>query len=119
MVLSFFEDYYIKIMFVFFSASLFIFLQNFLTIQNILKYDYIYPLSWEDANVDREVLKINEEDNLICITTGGDNILNYLIDEPKEIITCDFNKHQNFLLETFPILMQSIHLSKIQTYQEL
>jgi ubiquinone/menaquinone biosynthesis C-methylase UbiE len=116
MVLGFFEDYYIRIMFVFFSVSLFIFFKKFLSIQNILKYDYIYPLSWEDANVDREVLKINEEDSLICITTGGDNILNYLIDEPKEIITCDFNKHQNFLLE---MKMSSISVLNSDEYYEM
>jgi len=68
-------------------------------ISHLIKHDYIYPLAWEDPVVDNEVLKINENDTILGITTGGDNILNYLIHSPKKIITCDFNKHQNFLLD--------------------
>ena len=33
------------------------------------------------------------------ITTGGDNVIDYLIEDPESIYTYDLNKHQNFLLE--------------------
>jgi S-adenosylmethionine:diacylglycerol 3-amino-3-carboxypropyl transferase len=68
-------------------------------ISYLINYDYIYPLAWEDPRVDNEVLNINENDNILGITTGGDNILNYLVHNPNKIITCDFNCHQNYLLD--------------------
>lgn len=68
-------------------------------ISYLINYDYIYPLAWEDPRVDNEVLKINNEDVILGITTGGDNILNYLVHSPKKIFTCDFNCHQNYLLD--------------------
>jgi len=68
-------------------------------ISELINYDYIYPLAWEDPRVDNEVLKINNNDVILGITTGGDNILNYLVHSPKKIISCDFNCHQNYLLD--------------------
>lgn len=109
MVLSYFREHYIVSMFIFISLGSVHVFKSLISINNILKKDYIYPLSWEDATVDREVLEINENDTLICITTGGDNILNYLIDNPKKIITCDFNKHQNFLLEMKMSAMKNLN----------
>tara|TARA_Y100000992_G_C21271489_1_gene497179 strand:+ start:896 stop:2722 length:1827 start_codon:yes stop_codon:yes gene_type:complete len=68
-------------------------------ISQLINYDYIYPLAWEDPRVDNEVLNINNNDVILGITTGGDNILNYLVHSPKKIFTCDFNCHQNYLLD--------------------
>lgn len=79
-------------------------------ISYLINYDYIYPLAWEDPRVDNEVLNINENDNILGITTGGDNILNYLVYNPNKIITCDFNCHQNYLLE--------MKMSAIQTLSQ-
>jgi S-adenosylmethionine:diacylglycerol 3-amino-3-carboxypropyl transferase len=42
---------------------------------------------------------VNDTDTLLCITTGGDNILNYLQHNPKKIVSLDLNKHQNYLLK--------------------
>jgi hypothetical protein len=42
---------------------------------------------------------MNDTDTLLCITTGGDNILNYLQHNPKKIVSLDLNKHQNYLLK--------------------
>jgi betaine lipid synthase len=63
-------------------------------------------LSFEDGSVDRNIINFNSNDVLLCITTGGDNILNYLIDDVKKIHTADINIHQNFLLETKMSMMK-------------
>ena len=65
----------------------------------LVKHTYLYNFSWEDSSVDNHFLNINSSDTMLCITTGGDNILNYLIHEPKKIVTVDFNNHQNDLLK--------------------
>ena len=43
-----------------------------------IKNSYLYNFSWEDSDVDQHFLNINDKDTLLCITTGGDNIINYL-----------------------------------------
>jgi len=72
---------------------------SYLNIKEIFNHSYIYNLSWEDGLVDRNILKLTNNDIMLCITTGGDNILNYLIDDVKIIHTVDVNKYQNYLLE--------------------
>ena len=76
------------------------------SIDRIIKDTYIYNLSFEDGSVDRNIMNFNSDDVLLCITTGGDNILNYLIDNVKKIHTADINIHQNFLLETKMSMMK-------------
>ena len=60
---------------------------------------YIYNLSWEDPKTDIKVYNIKKDSKICMITTGGDNVLEYLIEDPKYICTYDLNKHQNYLLE--------------------
>ena len=64
-----------------------------------IKNSYLYNFSWEDSDVDQHFLNINDKDTLLCITTGGDNIINYLQHNPKKIVSLDLNKHQNYLLK--------------------
>ena len=64
-----------------------------------IKISYLYNFSWEDSDVDQHFLNIDENDTLLCITTGGDNIINYLQYNPKKIVSLDLNKHQNYLLK--------------------
>merc|ERR1711991_909887 len=66
---------------------------------NIVKSNYIYNLSWEDPSVDIKIYGPFKNKNISMITTGGDNVLDYLIEDPKSITTYDLNKHQNWLLE--------------------
>ncbi len=93
-------NYLFYIIFGFYSIKFISFFYRYLSIDNIIKHTYIYNLSFEDGSVDRNIMNFNSNDVLLCITTGGDNILNYLIDNVKKIHTADINIHQNFLLET-------------------
>ncbi len=59
----------------------------------------LYNTCWEDSDVDRHLLNINEESRVLAITSAGCNVLNYLIDEPESIHCIDINPKQTALLE--------------------
>ena len=68
----------------------------------ILKFmenNYIYTQSWEDGEVDLDVYKLDKDSNVLMITTGGDNVLNYLAHGVKSVTSVDMNRNQNHLLE--------------------
>lgn len=62
--------------------------------------EYIYAFTWEDPRVDDRLLKIGSEDVVLCITSAGDNVLDYWIRaNPKRVHAVDLNPNQNHLLE--------------------
>ena len=62
--------------------------------------EYIYAFTWEDPRVDHRLLKIGEDDVVLCITSAGDNVLDYLFNaNPRRIHAVDLNPNQNHLLE--------------------
>lgn len=61
---------------------------------------YIYAFAWEDARVDQRLLRLTADDAVLAITSGGDNLLSYLVDAaPHRIHAVDVNPAQNHLLE--------------------
>ncbi|BFZ60065.1 hypothetical protein YB2330_001087 [Saitoella coloradoensis] len=62
---------------------------------------YIYAFTWEDPREDLNVLKVREDDVIVCITSGGDNALAYALGakKPKRIHCVDLNPCQNHLVE--------------------
>jgi S-adenosylmethionine-diacylglycerol 3-amino-3-carboxypropyl transferase len=61
--------------------------------------EVLYSQCWEDPQIDREAFNIQKDDVVFSITSGGCNLLAFLIDDPKSIIALDLNPHQNYLLE--------------------
>ena len=61
--------------------------------------DILYAQCWEDPDIDREAFKISSDDVVFSITSGGCNVLAFLVDNPRKIIALDLNPSQNFLLE--------------------
>ena len=59
----------------------------------------VYNQCWEDPRLDRQALKLNSESTVLCITSAGCNILDYLLDGPKHVFAVDMNPRQNHLLE--------------------
>lgn len=55
--------------------------------------------TWEDIDIIQKTLNINNKDTVLTITSGGCNVLNFLLYNPKKIISIDFNKHQEYLME--------------------
>ncbi len=56
----------------------------------------LYSQCWEDPQIDREAFKIQKNDVVFSITSGGCNLLTFLIDDPKSVIALDLNPYQNY-----------------------
>ena len=84
-----------------FSSSLYLWnkLYKYFNIDTLIGKSFIYNLSWEDPKTDIKLYNIKKGNRICMITTGGDNVIDYLIEDPESIYTYDLNKHQNFLLE--------------------
>ena len=81
----------------FYLINLYIIISKF-NIFKIIESNYIYPIIWEDSSIDKKILNITNDDEVMMITSGGDNVFDTLIDNPKKIYSIDINKHQNYLL---------------------
>jgi len=79
-----------------------------INIYSFINNSYIYNQSWEDPDIDKKLYDLKDNNNILMITTGGDNVLNYLLNNPISIDTIDFNKHQNYLLQMKMALIKSL-----------
>jgi S-adenosylmethionine-diacylglycerol 3-amino-3-carboxypropyl transferase len=61
--------------------------------------DILYSQCWEDPMMDRSAFNISSDDVVFSITSGGCNVLTFLLDNPRKIIALDLNPTQNYLLE--------------------
>ena len=61
--------------------------------------DVLYANCWEDPQLDRAALGIGQDDVVLSITSGGCNLLAFLLDDPRKVIALDVNPHQGYLLE--------------------
>lgn len=59
----------------------------------------MFAQSWEDPECDRAGLAIKPGDHVLAITSGGDNVLDLLRDDPARIVAVDINPAQAFLFE--------------------
>jgi S-adenosylmethionine-diacylglycerol 3-amino-3-carboxypropyl transferase len=51
----------------------------------------VYPQIWEDPVVDMAALRIAPSDHMICIASGGCNVMSYLTARPASIIAVDLS----------------------------
>ena len=65
----------------------------------LMESNYIYNQSWEDGYVDLTAYDLNDKSNVCMITTGGDNVLNYLAHGVNHVTAVDMNKFQTYLME--------------------
>ncbi len=52
---------------------------------------FVYNQIWEDPRVDLEALQVGPESRLVTIASGGCNVLNYLLADPRSIVAVDLN----------------------------
>lgn len=52
---------------------------------------FVYNQIWEDPRVDAEALRLGPNSSLLTISSGGCNVLNYLVHEPRRIVAVDLN----------------------------
>jgi S-adenosylmethionine:diacylglycerol 3-amino-3-carboxypropyl transferase len=63
-------------------------------LQNLL-----FSQSYEDPEIDRRALQIRPEHTVLCIASGGCNVLSLLLDAPARLIALDMNPTQNAMLQ--------------------
>lgn len=59
---------------------------------------FVYNQIWEDPRVDLQALKLDENSRVLTISSGGCNVLNYLLENPESITAVDLNRHHIYLL---------------------
>jgi len=59
----------------------------------------VFTHNWEDPVCDHAALKIKNSDAVLAITSGGCNVLGFLLFDPKVIYSIDINPSQSYLLE--------------------
>lgn len=59
---------------------------------------FVYNQIWEDPRVDLQALKLDAKSNVITISSGGCNALNYLLENPNSVTAVDLNRHHIYLL---------------------
>ena len=52
---------------------------------------FVYNQIWEDPRVDAQALRLGPDSSLLTISSGGCNVLNYLVHEPRRIVAVDLN----------------------------
>lgn len=59
----------------------------------------VYNTCWEDPRTDRAMMELDQDSEVVMITSAGDNALAYLLDNPAKINCIDVNPRQNALLD--------------------
>jgi S-adenosylmethionine-diacylglycerol 3-amino-3-carboxypropyl transferase len=59
---------------------------------------FVYNQIWEDPRVDLEALELDSASNVLTISSGGCNALNYLVTGPRSVTAVDLNRHHVYLL---------------------
>jgi S-adenosylmethionine-diacylglycerol 3-amino-3-carboxypropyl transferase len=67
--------------------------------QHVHGSNLIYNCAWEDPRIDRELMQLDADSQVVMITSAGCNSLDYLLDNPAQIHAIDVNHRQNALLE--------------------
>ena len=76
--------------------------------------EYIYAFTWEDPRVDHRLLKIRNDDTVLCITSAGCNVIDYILQAgPRRVHAVDLNANQNHLLELKIAAFQSLPHSQV------
>src|SRR5450432_1614139 len=59
----------------------------------------VFTHNWEDPESDHAALMIKRNDCVMAITSGGCNVLGFLLFDPAIIYSIDINPTQSYLLE--------------------
>jgi S-adenosylmethionine-diacylglycerol 3-amino-3-carboxypropyl transferase len=53
---------------------------------------FVYTQIWEDPVVDAKALQLGSDSRILTISSGGCNVLNYLVHEPARVVAVDLNE---------------------------
>lgn len=87
----------------------------------------VYNTCWEDPVCDKQLLNLDQDSEIVMITSAGCNALSYLLDDPKSIASIDMNYRQNSVMElkkalfninNFDLLEEYFAEGKVENYRE-
>ncbi len=79
----------------------------------------VFTHNWEDPQSDIEALKIKSKDALLAITSGGCNVLGFLLFDPEIIYSIDINPAQSYLLELKIAAIKSLDFAEFISFAGL
>ncbi|GAB2625625.1 hypothetical protein GCM10027035_21640 [Emticicia sediminis] len=89
---------------------------NTLTLANSFFEKINYSACNEDSESERKVLRLTTDDVVLCITGSGARPLDLLVDNPKKIISVDFNATQNHLLALKIAAYKSLNYTEFKSF---
>lgn len=82
-------------------------------------YKLVFTHNWEDPESDHAALRIHPGDTVMAITSGGCNILGFLLFDPAKIYCVDINPTQSYLLELKMAAMKELTFSEFISFTGL
>lgn len=75
--------------------------------RSVVTNNLVYNTCWEDPRLDRQMLQLDSNSEVVMLTSAGCNALDYLLDDPARIHCIDLNVAQNALLELKKALLRN------------
>lgn len=79
----------------------------------------VFTHNWEDPESDHKALKIKSNDVIMAITSGGCNVLGFLLFDPAMIYSLDINPTQSYLLELKIGAIKSLNFDEFLSFAGL
>jgi S-adenosylmethionine-diacylglycerol 3-amino-3-carboxypropyl transferase len=79
----------------------------------------VFTHNWEDPESDHTALKIKNTDAVLAITSGGCNVLGFLLFDPEVIYSIDINPAQSYLLELKIAAIKSMDFEEFISFSGL
>ena len=81
-------------------------------IDQVALFPLVFTHNWEDPESDHAALRIQHGDNIMAITSGGCNVLGFLLFDPEIIYSIDINRAQSYLLELKIAAMKALEFEE-------
>ncbi|MCY7420633.1 MAG: BtaA family protein [Chitinophagaceae bacterium] len=87
--------------------------------EQVKLYNLVFTHNWEDPESDHKALNIQPHDSVLAITSGGCNVLGFLLFDPDVIYSIDINPAQSYLLELKIAAIKGLSFEDFQTFSGL
>ena len=82
-------------------------------------HNLVFTHNWEDPESDHKALNIQPNDAVLAITSGGCNVLGFLMFDPKVIYSIDINPAQSYLLQLKIAAIKGLSFDDFQAFSGL
>lgn len=79
----------------------------------------VFTHNWEDPESDHSALEIKKNESVLAITSGGCNVLGFLMFDPEVIYSIDINPAQSYLLELKIAAIKSLDFDEFVMFSGL